>query len=222
MLPIKLIKNTKTNDVFLDDYRTSTLLNKYSENDFINLGMLFWYHYDVEKKPIAMRINVLKENALNIFSSNAQQYIINSIRPSGSSPQYHIDLCDFNKDLLSSYKFEDLINTISTKNLKVLENYRKTTGHITKNLLHIVKIKHTKLDLQQLFLTLSKEFDSQTNDITEKTLLHYQLWRNKYIKDTVRNFPLKKINRDFLSFLILHMFLLCEDEFTIYETSEIF
>jgi hypothetical protein len=84
------------------------------------------------------------------------------------------------------------------------------------------KIKENVIDLEEIFKELSIEFELSSENIESKNLNKFQIWRNRIILDTVNNFQYSKINKNFLAFIILHMFILCQDEFYIEEFEDVF
>lgn len=222
MKVIRLYRNKKTGDIYQDLTITNTLFNQFSEDDFIIFSSLIYFIKEVETKPDEMKIKIdgdNSENALSIFSSKAQSWI-----KTKKSDQNYIDLKDFNgiNPSLSTKNFENEINLISKEKLDKLRNYGKSTGFLTKNLLVISRIKDSKIQLDYLIKELSKLYLEQHPNITDRSLEDYQYWRNKIIKNTTRNFILKRINRDFLSFLLLHIFKYIEEYLEIIDYEELF
>jgi len=75
---VKLLKSKNTGQIIEQTLNTKkTIFNRFSEDDFIQIGRLLWYNYDVQNNVGAMDINVGGNivNALEIFTKKAQDYI---------------------------------------------------------------------------------------------------------------------------------------------------
>ena len=216
---VKLLKSKNTGQIIEQTLNTKkTIFNRFSEDDFIQIGRLLWYNYDVQNNVGAMDINVGGNivNALEIFTKKAQDYITRN----GNN----IRLNNFNGTFpdISKSDFRILINQWTNTNFNQLSNFRRSVGFLTNNLLYLNKIKESVIDLENVFKELSEEFELSTENIEDKNLQKFQYWRNRIILDTVNNFHYSKINRNFLAFIILHMFILCNDEFIIEDYENVF
>jgi hypothetical protein len=215
---VKLLKNKKTGQIVEQSYKKETIFHRFKEHDYIQIGRLLWYNYDVGNNKNAMDINVTSNNvnALEIFTKKAQDYI----KTGGG----YIRLDNFNSGIndISETDFTQIINQWTNTNLNKLTNFRKSVGFLTKNLLYLNKIKENVIDLEEIFKELSIEFELSSENIESKNLNKFQIWRNRIILDTVNNFQYSKINKNFLAFIILHMFILCQDEFYIEEFEDVF
>jgi hypothetical protein len=214
---VKLLKSKNTGQIIEQTLNTKkTIFNRFNEDDFIQIGRLLWYNYDVQNNVGAMDINVNGHNALEIFTKKAQDHIT---RNGGN-----IRLNNFNGTVpdISKSDFTILINQWNNANFNQLSNFRRSVGFLTNNLLYLNKIKESVIDLENVFKELSEEFELSTENIEDKNLQKFQYWRNRIILDTVNNFHYSKINRNFLAFIILHMFILCNDEFIIEDYENVF
>lgn len=216
---VKLLKNKKTGQVVTQLYKKETIFHRFKEDDYIQIGRLLWYNYDTGNNPIAMDIHVTDNNvnALEIFTKKAQEYITKT----GGG---YIRLNNFNSGIndISETDFTQIINQWTNANLNKLTNFRRSVGFLTKNLLYLNKIKENVIDLEEVFKELSNEFELSSENIENKNLNKFQIWRNRIILDTVNSFQYSKINKNFLAFIILHMFILCQDEFYIEEFEDVF
>lgn len=247
---IKMLINTRTGQIMVDNYVAETIFSKYKESDFLQLGKYIWYHYHVQP-PIhldipnsdRMDLNLREINGYDVFSAKAQQWVrvaanvalsvkyyknaLNPVKPDdnalASAPNV-IGLRDFsaaNNGVTLGYtdSFVDNINTF--KDLNGLNRYARNTGYLTKNLMYLYGIKESVINLEEIFKELSNNFDNSTTNIKKKSQKFYEGWRNDIIQDTLQNFKCKKVNKDFMAFLLLHMFKLCKDEFNIIDVEEL-
>lgn len=214
MKPVRIVENTITGQKYFDYSRTSTFLTKYSEDDYISLAKLYWFFYNVETHASNMKIDLNQYNAIDLFSSKAKDYL------TGRGNIINLDDFRGRPNTLSNDNYEEFINNLSIKNLNIVKKYRQTLGYLPKNILSMLGITFTKIDLREVVNVLSKEFDSTTPNLEHKSKINYIMWRNQYIRDTVRNFKRKKINKDFLIFIILFIFVMFESEFSIYEFTD--
>ena len=207
---VKLLKNNNTGQTLQQIYTKKTILHRFSEDDYIEIGILLYYYFGVESNPNAMDINdITGKNVLEIFTKNAQTYIGlhgNTIRLSDFDGT-HIEI--------SNIDYIKYIDKWKLTDLNKLGNYRKNTGYLTDNLLYLNYIKDNVINLSELFEELSNEFELSENDIFYKNLKGFQIWRNRLINDTVNNFEYSEINKNFLSFILLHIFILCHRKFKI-------
>jgi len=219
---IKLLKNKKTGQIVTQEVYKKTIFHRFKENDYIQIGRLLWYNYNVENNINAMDINIgNNNNALEIFTKKARDYIID---PTRGVDINIIKLEYFNGtvDEFSETDFTPNINQWTNVNFNKLSTFRRSVGFLTKNLLYLNKIKESVIDLEEVFKELSEQFESSSENIEDKNLLKFQFWRNRIILDTINNFEYSKINKNFLAFIILHMFILCQDEFYIEDFEDVF
>ena len=209
---VRLLRNKKTDQLFEQKYFKKTSFHRFTENDYIELGILLHYYFDVENKPTAMDINVNTHNALEIFTTKAQTYITKD-----GGNEIKLEYFDGNHKDVSNYNFVKKIDKWKQLDLDKLGKYRRNIGHLTENLLYLNHIKDNIIDLQVFFKELAIEHDLSEDDILYKNEKRFQMWRNRIINDTVNNFEFSTINKNFLSFIILHLFILCHDEFNILE-----
>lgn len=217
---VKLLKSKNTGQIIEQTlYTKKTIFHRFKEDDFIQIGRLLWYNYNVQNNVGAMDINNVNGpniNALEIFTKKAQDHIT---RNGGN-----IRLNNFIGAVpdISKSDFTVLISQWTNANFNQLSNFRRSVGFLTNNLLYLNKIKESVIDLENVFQELSEEFESSSDNIEDKNLQKFQYWRNRIILDTVNNFHYSKINRNFLAFIILHMFILCKDEFNIEDYENVF
>ena len=100
---------------------------------------------------------------------------------------------------------------------KQIGKFQKEYGSVIRKFIILKSRKKNIIDIEKFFQELSTEFDLFENDILYKNLKGFQNWRNRIISDTVNNFEFRIINKNFLAFILLHLFILCQDEFNIME-----
>ena len=206
---IRLLRNKITGQIYQQTHNKKTLFHRFTERDYLEIGILLHYYFNVEKEKNAMDINLKEKNAFEIFSTRAQKYVnVNA---------NIIKLSYFNGDHkdISSVDYTKHINKWKEENFKKLINYRQAFWHLTDNMLYLNYIKDNIIDIKEFFTELSSEFEIFENDIVYRDLNRFQYWRNRIINDTVNNFEYSFINKNFLSFILLHLFILCEHEFDI-------
>jgi len=226
MKSVRIYKNQLTNQIYLDNKKTETILTKYTEDDYIFIAKLICFI----KKPENMELNICDiddENCINgllSFSYKTQAWIktepekaiksyFSDNKPNDSSKKGYINLIDFkyiNKpSISSSHDFQQIINTFTKENLEKLKEFGLSYGFITKNLLEISDTYDIDLDsgiIKKIFNDISKQFLIDNPEIYFRSKEYYEIWRNKLIKLSVDNIELNRINRDFLSFILLHIF----------------
>ena len=207
---IQLLKNKNSGQIFKQTYTKETLFHLFTEKDYINIGILLHYHYDTGTIANAMDINVVNENALDIFTSKAQNHIT-----AGGDNKIKLEYFNGRVPAVSKKNYIEKID--KWKDLTKLGNFRRNTGQLSENLLYLNHVKKNIIDIEKFFQELSTEFDLFENDILYKNLKGFQNWRNRIISDTVNNFEFRIINKNFLAFILLHLFILCQDEFNIME-----
>jgi len=225
---IRIYKNKITEEVFLDRTKTETILTKYTEDDYIFIATLIYY---LNKKK-DMKINISNHdqkdnmNGLLAFSYKTQTWIktkrnekLNSyfkeeIKPvDDASDNGYIDITDFTKtsspSISSNQNYEDLINKITEEKLKKLKEFRQAIGYLPDNFLSMTNISKIDINsgiIEKIFNDISKQFLIDNPLIYFRSNEYYEMWRNKLIKLTVDNIKRKRINKDFLSFILLHIF----------------
>jgi hypothetical protein len=206
---VRLLRNNKTGQTFQQKYTKKTIFHRFTEDDYIEIGILLYYCFNIEINPDAMNINVVDKGAIDIFTTKAQTYI--------TANGNIIKLSDFDgtKPEISNYNYTEYIDKWKMTDFKKMGNYRKNTGYLNDNLLYLNYIKHNVINLSELFDELSDKFEATENDILYKNLKAFQNWRNRIINDTVNNFDYVDINKNFLSFILLHLFILCNRKFNI-------
>lgn len=212
---VRLLRNNNTGQTLQQIYTKKTILHRFSEEDYIEIGILLYYYYignttgNNNSKMNIPDINGKKINALEIFTNKAQTYIENNNNT--------IKLDDFNgtQTDISNINYIEYIDKWKQIDLNKLGKYGKNTGEITDNLLYLNYIKENVINLSDLFDELSKDFELSENDIFYKNLKGFQNWRNRLINDTVNNFEYSYFNKNFLSFILLHLFILCGGKFKI-------
>ena len=209
---IRLLKNKNSGQIYKQTSIKKTLFHRFTEKDYISIGILLYYHFDVENIVNAMDINVVDENALDIFTPKAKSYI------KTAAGENKIKLGYFGEPPVQDVSKKNYIKKIDKwKDLNKLGNFRRNTGQLSENLLYLNHVKKNIIDIENFFQELSSEFDLFENDILYKNLKGFQNWRNRIISDTVNNFEFRIINKNFLAFILLHLFILCQDEFNIME-----
>ena len=224
---VRIYKNQITNQIYMDNKKTKTILTKYTEDDYIFIAKLICYI----KKPENMELNICDldddkncMNGLLSFSYKTQAWIktepskliksyFSDNKPNDASRKGYINLIDFkyiNKPSISaSHDFQEIINTFTPENLENLKEFGLSYGFITKNLLEISDTYDIDIDsgiIKKIFNDISNQFLLDNSEIYFRSKEYYEIWRNKLIKLTVDNIELNRINRDFLSFILLHIF----------------
>jgi hypothetical protein len=207
---IRLLKNKITGQIYQQTHNKKTLFHRFTERDYLEIGILLHYYFNIEKEPNAMDINLKDKNAFEIFSKRAQEYIRND-----SDNIIKLSYFEGNNKEISPVNYVKHINKWKQENFKKLINYRQAFLHLTDNMLYLNYIKDNIIDIKEFFTELSSEFEIFEDDIVYRDLNRFQYWRNRIINDTVNNFEYSFINKNFLSFILLHLFILCEHEFDI-------
>lgn len=207
---IRLLKNKITGQIYQQTHNKKTLFHRFTERDYLEIGILLHYYFNIEKEPNAMDINLKDKNAFEIFSKRAQDYIRND-----SADIIKLSYFEGNNKEISPVNYVKHINKWKQENFKKLINYRQAFWHLTDNMLYLNYIKDNIIDIKEFFTELSSEFEIFEDDIVYRDLNRFQYWRNRIINDTVNNFEYSFINKNFLSFILLHLFILCEHEFDI-------
>jgi hypothetical protein len=149
---IRLLKNVNSGQIFKQTYTKETLFHRFTEKDYINIGILLYYHFDIKTIPNAMDINVDNENALDIFTPKARIYITNT-----GGGEIKLEYFDGN---IADVSKKDYIKKIDKwKDLTKLGNFRKNTGQLSENLLYLNHVKKNIIDIEKFFQELSTEFD---------------------------------------------------------------
>jgi hypothetical protein len=213
---VRLLRNKNTGQTIQQIYTTKTIFHRFSEEDYIEIGILLYYYYIGYTTGISttspmdiLDVNGYKLNAIEIFTNKAQKYI--------ETNSNTIKLEYFNgthKDI-SEINYIEYIDKWKKLELDKLGKYTKNTGQLSDNLLYLSYIKENVVNLSDLFDELSKDFELSENDIFYKNLKGFQNWRNRLINDTVNNFEYSYFNKNFLSFILLHLFILCNNKFKI-------
>jgi hypothetical protein len=208
---VRLLRNKRSGQILQQNYTKQTLFHRFSEEDYIQIGILLYYYFDIENSPNKMDIDVNKYNALEIFSKKGQEYITN---PNHGNM---IKLSDFDgtHNEISTVNYVEYIDKWKQLDLRKLGNYGKNVGELSDNLLYLNYIEDNIINLKNFFKELSNEYDLSEQDIYYKNLKGFQIWRNRIINDTVINFDYSSINRNFLSFILIHLFILCHRRFRI-------
>ena len=122
----------------------------------------------------------------------------------------YISLNNFNGDFISLTidNFMDYIGEIEYRNLDLLAKFAKATGGIVNdNLLKISNIEDSNINIKKLFEEISSQFIIDNPSIFNRSNEDYEIWRNRLIRDTLRNFNYVNTNKDifcFTSFLCLN------------------
>ena len=238
---IRLLKDNRSGAIIEQTYQMETIFSKYSEKDFLRIGIFLNYvlHSHGDDNMSLTITGPNSQNALDIFSHKARNWIqtakggnldmkyfgATSTKPNNihSSEQNILGLNDFDGDAELTLSVKDTnfgvnVNKLTENGfaaLYMLGKYRKNVGYITKNLSYLADIEDSVIDLEEIFQKLSMEFNKI--EIEKRNKKRYEEWRNDIINDTVNVMHYKKTNRDFIAFLLLHMFNECFDEFDIYE-----
>jgi len=213
---VRLLRNKNTGQTLQQIYTTKTIFHRFSEEDYIEIGILLYYYYVGYTTGISTstmditEISGKKLNALEIFTNKAKKYIDDK-----GDDTIKLNYFDGNHTEISEINYIEYIDKWKKLELDKLGKYRKNTGELTDNLLYLNYIKENVINLSELFDELSKDFELSENDIFYKNLKGFQNWRNRLINDTVNNFEYSYFNKNFLSFILLHLFILCGDKFKI-------
>ncbi len=216
---IKLYKNIKNGLIYRYDDNIKTVLNKYSEEDYILLFRMI--HYVSRDKKMELKINGADSiNAINLFSNTAQNIIKKEeetkVYNNLSKKKIAIALVEFRRQIallrqdyisLDNYKgdfisltidnFTDYMGEIENRNLILLANFAKATGGIVyDNLLKISNIEDSNINIKKLFEELSMQFKIDNSSIFHRSNEDYEIWRNRLIRDTLRNFNYVNMNKD--------------------------
>ena len=132
---IQLLKNKNSGQIFKQTSIKKTLFHRFTEKDYISIGILLYYHFEIENIPDAMDINAVVENALDIFTPKAQTYITTT----GGG---EIKLEYFGEPPVQDVSKKNYIKKIDKwKDLNKLGNFRKNTGQLSENLLYLNHVK---------------------------------------------------------------------------------
>lgn len=210
---LRLYKNKETGLIYQDTSYKETILSKYKEKDYILLFKIILYLTDDSKKE--MELNIVEENALNVFSRKYREFI----------KKDNIKLSDFDGVKITGKNFKEYMDKIKIKPdvLKRLSKYTQATaGNISENILILANIEDTKINIKELFNEISSQFIEDNPLIVDRSDDDYELWRNKIIKETVRYFNYSKLNKDIFSFILLHIFKIAKDYIDILNLEELF
>jgi hypothetical protein len=212
---VRLLRNKNTGQTLQQIYTTKTIFHRFSEDDYIEIGILLYYYYVGYTTGISTSMDIKeisgkKLNALEIFTNKAKKYIEGI-----GDDTIKLDYFNGKHTEISEINYIEYIDKWKKLELDKLGKYRKNTGQLTENLLYLTYIKENVMNLSELFDELSEKFELSENDIFYKNLKGFQSWRNRLINDTVNNFEYSYFNKNFLSFILLHLFILCGNKFKI-------
>ena len=240
---IKLYKNIKNGLIYRDDDDIKTILNKYSEEDYILLFRMI--HFVSKDKKMELKINGENSiNAINLFSNIAQNIIkqkeevYNKLlkkkeskisldifrKHIGVLKRDYISLDNFKGDFISLTidNFMEYMGTIENRYLTLLANFAKATGGIVyDNLLKISNIEDSNINIKKLFEEISSQFIIDNPSIFNRSNEDYEIWRNRLIRDTLRNFNYVNTNKDIFCFILLHIFQLAKNKINIMNFEEL-
>ena len=207
MTNIHIIKNKRTDQVFIANYDKQTIFHKYNENDFLHIGMLLWY---INKKNDENDNNIM---VIDITDINNKTLFQKTLDKKNVEKNENLYLSDFDHiNMIKNWK-EDV--------LKKLKTYLDATSEQNDDLLYMYDIRPNGIGIEKTIQELSELYQkTDINKNRDKT--HFQLWRNKIILNTVRNFKYSKINEEFLKFIIFHIFKQFENKFFITNYTKIF
>jgi len=242
---IKLYKNIKNGLIYRDADDIKTILNKYSEEDYILLFRMI--HFVSKDKKMELKINGEDSiNAINLFSNTAQNIIkqkeeIKVYNKLLKKKESVISLDKFRKYIgvlkrdyisLDNYKgdfisltidnFMDYMGKIENRNLTLLADFAKATGGIVyDNLLKISNIEDSNINIKKLFEEISLQFIIDNPSIFNRSNEDYEIWRNRLLRDTLRNFNYVNMNKDIFCFILLHIFQLAKNKINIMNFEEL-
>ena len=218
MTNIHILQNKTTEQVFIANYDKQTIFHKYNENDFLHIGMLLWYinKKENEDDDDIMGIDIINDENKNLFKEKMLEYI-------QKKENKILNLSDFknNNELFKNNNYADLIKKWNNDVLKKLKTYLDATSEQNDDLFYMYDIRPNGIGIEKTIQELSELYEkTDINKNRDKT--HFQLWRNKIILNTVRNFKYSKINEEFLTFIILNLFKQFENKFFITKYEKIF
>lgn len=248
---IRLIKNAVTGDIEEDTYGNDTVFSGYKESDFLAIGKLIEYGNSNPANPPpggpppqgsgGLQIVVLQADSnADVFSTLMQYYLrtpnvaapalpaIYVQKPLPGNPfiPFGLELDDFKSYNVGGYLIK--VNQDFTKYVKDLgaslghlRTYGKSIGMIDKNLMYMKRINASGIQLDEVCARLSEEFSAISGNRRKRNQLHYTRWRNDMIQDTVQGLNLRKVNRDFIAFILFNIFALCFDDIDIEDITDV-
>jgi len=223
---IRLYKNETTDEIILDKSKNETILTKYTEEEYIFIGILLYF---TDKNNMKLNISDISKNdcinGLLAFSYKTQtwiktkqdnqleSYFKKEKKPLDASNEGYISIDDFkyttNPSISSSKNYKELIDKLKPDKLQKLKEFGLSYGFISENILDISDTYNLNIKsgiLKDIFKDISKQFLLDNPMVYFRSKEYYEIWRNKLIKLSVDNIERKKINRDFLSFILLNIF----------------